>query len=130
MWSSETSSTPVGLSNSLIDDVCSSHLTEKSRGTEKVVLMIQFHNISSLKKCQVLATGWTKKKDMLEMPTFVQIKQMTWHQVTPSPFPMYTRLFKRFQQKKTGRKVANHIHFFSKLKHYTKSCNVYVYFLS
>ena len=66
--------------------------------------MIQFHNISSLKKCQVLATGWTKKKDMLEMPTFVQIKQMTWHQVTPSPFPMYTRLFKRFQQKKQGEK--------------------------
>ena len=72
--------------------------------------MIQFHNISSLKKCQVLATGCTKK-DMLEMPTFVQIKQMTWHQVTPSPFPMYTRLFK---QQKNRRKVANHIHFFQK----------------
>ena len=89
--------------------------------------MIQFHNISSLKKCQVLATGWTKKKDMLEMPTFVQIKQMTWHQVTPSPFPICTP---GFFNKRTGRKVANYILFFKieTLKHYTKSCSVYVYF--
>ena len=50
------------------------------------------------------------------MPTFVQIKQMTWHQVTPSPFPMYTRLFKRFQQKKNREKSSKSYTFFFKIE--------------